>query len=237
MENDNVDNNTIQNGNIETNNVDNNIENNNMGESNMKNSNYIINGILAVAIIILFILYLTGRNTAAKHPETAGFAADTTGFHLPLAYIRTDSLLLSYKFYNDLSEILIKKMESKQLTYKQKEDNFRKQYIDYQQKAQMNAFLSPDRQMQEEKRLLGMQEDLEKFAAQVQQELSIEDANMQRQLHDTITVALREFNIPKKYEIIFSNVGTDNIFYANDIYDITAEVIEFLNDRYTPSFE
>ena len=91
--------------------------------------------------------------------------------------------------------------------------------------------------MQEEKRLVGMQEDLEKFAAQVQRELAIEEAGMQQQLHDTITVALREFNIPKKYEIIFSNVGTDNILYADDSYDITAEIIEFLNNRYSPSPE
>ena len=237
MENDNVDNNTIENGNIKTNNVDNTIENNNRGESNMKNSNYIINGILAVAIIILFILYLTGRNNATKHPEIAGIATDSTGFHLPIAYIRTDSLLLNYKFYNDLRDVMLRKAEDKQLEINKKTERFRKEVMDFQNKLQNNVYLTQERVTQDEKRLAGMQEDIEKFTAQVQREFEIEEASMQKQLHDTITTALREYNIPKKYEMIFSNVGTDNIFYANDIYDITAEVIEFLNDRYTPSFE
>jgi len=233
MENDHVDINTIENGNTERNNVD----NNNMGERNMKNSNYIINGILIVAVIILFILYLTGRNTTVKHPEIAGIAADSTGFHLPIAYIRTDSLLWNYNFYNDLRDIMLRKAQDKQLEIDKKTERFRKEVMDFQNKLQNNLYLTQERVTQEEKRLTGMQEDIEKFTAQIQQELAIDEAGMQKQLHDTITTALREYNIPKKYEMIFSNVGTDNIFYANDIYDITAEVIEFLNNRYRPLSE
>jgi outer membrane protein len=43
---------------------------------------------------------------------------------------------------------------------------------------------------------------------------------------------LKQFNTPKKYEYILSNAGTDNILYADEKYDITTEIIEYLNARY-----
>ena len=58
---------------------------------------------------------------------------------------------------------------------------------------------------------------------------------MNQQLQDTIVSALKVFNNPQKYQLILSNVGTDNIVYADDSYDITKEIIEFLNARYVPS--
>jgi len=201
----------------------------------MKNSNYIINGILIVAIIVLFILQFTGNKTNTKSPNNLGFVADSTGFHLPIAYINTDSLLSNYKFYLDLSDDLLKKQEDKSLDIKRRDDNLKKQIADFYQKAQNNIFITPERAQQEENRLLGLRQDLENYVAQISQEMSIEQAKMNKQLTDTITTALKDFNTPKKYEFILSNVGTDNILYADDSYDITVEATEFLNARYVPS--
>jgi len=200
----------------------------------MKNSNYIINGILVVAIIVLFILHFTGTGAKVKHPETDEIAADSTEYRLPIAYIRTDSLLASYKYFIDLNEASIKKIEDKKLDINRRMEKFRKEALDFQQKAQMNAFISQERQMQEQNRLAKMQQDLENYAAQVDKELTQEQENMRQQLTDTIVTSLKLFNIPKKYHLILSNAGTDNILYADDLYDITGEIIEFLNDRYVP---
>ena len=199
----------------------------------MKNSNNIISGVLIVAVIVLFILQFTGRrtNTESKIGEAVG---DSIDYHLPIAYIQTDSLLANYKFFNDLNETIIKKFENKKLSINQRTEKFKKEVIEYQQKAQMNAFISAERQMQEENRLAGLQQDLENYAAQAERELSVDQAKMQQQLVDTIVGALKIFNTPKKYEMILSNAGTDNILYADDSYNITNEIIEFLNARYVP---
>jgi outer membrane protein len=187
-----------------------------------------------VAIIVLFILQFTGRNANMKQSATGEAATDSIDYHLPIAYIRTDSLLLKYKFYNDLSEAYVKKFEDKKLIINQRTEKFRKEVTDFSQKAQMNAFISDERRMQEENRLAGIQRDLENYQVQVERELSIEQENMHRQLQDTIISALKQFNIPKKYEIILSNAGTDNILYADESYNITEDIIEYLNARYVP---
>ena len=201
----------------------------------MKNSNYIINGILIVAVIVLFILQFTGRRTSSKRSEAAALVTDSTGFRLPIAYVRTDSLLPKYKFFNDLNDAYIKKMEDRRLAVNQRADKLNKDALEFQQKAQMNAFISQERATQEQERLIKQKQDLDNFADQVKQELSIEQGKMLQQITDTIVAGLKLFNTPQKYQLILSNAGTDNFLYADDSYDITNEVIDFLNARYVPS--
>ena len=201
----------------------------------MKNSNYIINGILIVAVIVLFILHFTGKKVNVNSPGATALVSDSANFHLPIAYVRTDSLLPKYKYFNELNESLIKKAEDKKLDLNKKADKFSKDVADYQQKSQMNAFISQERQAQEQDRLLRQKQDLDNQAAQADKEMQIEQAKVFQQIQDTIINALKQFNTPKKYEIILSNSGTDNILYADDSYDITKDVLEFLNSRYVPS--
>jgi len=201
----------------------------------MKNSNYIISGILAVAVIVLFILQFTGRKGDTKSLEVAGAITNSTGSHLPVAFIRTDSLMAKYKFFIDLSNDLLKKQEDKTLIIKQRDDQLKKDIADFYQKVQNNVFISQERAQQEQSRLEGRQQDLQKLVAQSDREMSIEQAKTSQQLQDTIIAALKIFNTPRKYELIFANAGTDNILYADDSYDITNEVVAFLNARYVPA--
>ena len=200
----------------------------------MKNINYIINGILIVAVIVLFILQLTGKKADIKTFDTAGFNTDSTGFHIPIAYIKTDSLLANYKFYDDLNEEMMSKWEDKKLIINQRRERLANEVVKFQEKAQYNAFISAEKQQQEYERLMKQQQELDNFAAQAQEESSREQAIRFQQLIDTIQANVELYNTPKKYELILSNVGTDNIYYADDSYDITKEIIKFLNDRYVP---
>jgi len=201
----------------------------------MKNSNYIINGILVIAIIVLFLLQFTGKKSGTKQSETKEITSESANFHLPIAYIRTDSLLSNYKFFIDLNDASIKKLEDRKLDINKRTEALRTRIANYYQKAQMNAFISQERQQQEQNTLASAQQDLDNYISQSTQEMQAEQNKMQQQLIDTIVVALKIFNTPKKYEMILSNAGTDNILYADDSYDITKEVTEFLNARYVPA--
>jgi len=201
----------------------------------MKNNNYIINGILLIAVIVLFILHFTGKGSNTKSPEALLSALDSTGFHLPIAYVRTDSLLKNYKFSVDLNDEMMKKVEDKSLSVTQRKNKLDKDAADFQQKVENNLFITQERAEQEYKRLMTQQQELEKYAANLERELALEQQKMAEQLHDAIKSALELFNTPKKYEMILTNVGTDNILYADPSYDITFEVIEFLNSKYVPA--
>ena len=53
---------------------------------------------------------------------------------------------------------------------------------------------------------------------------------MLMQMNDSINLFIKEYNKEKKYEAIFNNAST---LYINPQYDITNEVVELLNKRYT----
>ena len=69
----------------------------------MKNINYVINGVLAVAVIILFVMQFSGKKESTVTPAftTEG---DSTNL-LPVAYVNVDSLLSNYNYSKDLNVI------------------------------------------------------------------------------------------------------------------------------------
>ena len=68
----------------------------------MKNINYVINGVLAVAVVILYIMQFSGKKESSV-TRTFASAGDTTAL-LPIAYVNVDSLLLNYNYSKDLNE-------------------------------------------------------------------------------------------------------------------------------------
>jgi outer membrane protein len=127
----------------------------------------------------------------------------------------------------------MKELENHRLDINQRKQKFEREVQDFQQKVQLNAFITQDRMNQEGARLEKMRADLERYAAQIEQTLSEKQMQMQQQLQDSVLSGLKLFNTPQKYQIIFSNIGTDNFYYVNDAYDITQPVVDFLNARYT----
>lgn len=203
----------------------------------MKNNNaYIISGVLAVAILILYILHFTSTpgKSGVKKGDLITMMNDSS-VTLPVAYINVDSLLMNYNFAKDLNEALMRTEESSRASLTQKERQFNAAAQEFQRKLQNNAFLTPDRAEQEQQRILRLQQEYQQMAERLAQEFAIEQQKLNMELSDTVKVRLKEFNKDKGYQIIFSNTGSDNILYADKKYDVTKEVTDFLNKKYGPA--
>ena len=66
------------------------------------------------------------------------------------------------------------------------------------------------------------------------QEFDEERFRMSEELRLTIIAQLLEYNKSKEYQVIFGK-RNDNILFAAESFNITAEIIEFLNRQYTAS--
>ncbi|MEA4809042.1 hypothetical protein SDC9_34329 [bioreactor metagenome] len=199
----------------------------------MKNINYIINGVLALAVVILFVLQFTGKKESGV---TKTFTAEESASGLlPIAYVNVDSLLLNYNYSKDLNEIIIKKQENSRASVNQKLRSLQTEMQDFQRKVENNAFLTRERAEQEQARLMKKQQELHDFDNRLAQELVSEQQRLNEQLRDTLVSQLRVYNKDKGYQVILSNTMGDNILLAGDAYDITKEVIEYLNKNYAPA--
>ncbi len=202
----------------------------------MKNNySYIASGVLAVALIVLYILFFNQKQSRASNNSSNLISmVNDSSVTLPIAYVNVDSLLLNYNFAKDLNEALMRQEENARASLNQKEREFNQAAQDFQRKLQNNAFLSQERAEQEQQRLMKMQQDYQVLAERLAQEFALEQQKLNIELGDTVKVRLAEFNKDKGYQIIFSNTAADNILYADKKYDITSEVIAFLNKKYGP---
>lgn len=200
----------------------------------MKN-NYIVSGVLAVALILLYILHFTSKPQSNQEQVKYEFAAGDSSISLPIAYINVDSLLMNYNFATDLNEALMRKEESSRASLTQKERQVQTAYQDFQRKIENNAFLTQQRAAEEQQRIEKMGEEYQRMAQQLGNELGLEQQKLNIQLSDSVREALKDFNKNKNFEVILSNTASDNILLAHPKYDITDEVIVYLNKRYGPA--
>ncbi|GHT30495.1 hypothetical protein AGMMS49574_10300 [Bacteroidia bacterium] len=200
----------------------------------MKNINYIINGVLAVAVIVLFVLHFSGKKDAGVAPARVSAEGGITGT-LPIAYVNMDSLLQNYNYSKDLNEIIVRKEENARANVNQQASSLESEIQDFQRKIANNAFLTRERAEQESQRLEKKRQDLQAYDNRLSNELLTEHQKLTEQLRDSLVAQLKIFNQDKKYQIIFSNIGNVFFFKQKTAYEITAELILFLNKNYSPS--
>ena len=198
----------------------------------MKNVHFIIEGILAAAVIVLFVLQFSDKQTAGVSVARQNDSLQTSIGTLPIAYINVDSLLLHYSFSKEMNEQLLRKRESSMATLNQKGKELEGEIAEYKRKLQNNAFLSQERAQSEENRLGKKQNELQELEQRLSSEITQEQTSMNELLRDSVYNFLKTFNQENPYQIILSNTFNDNILYSAEKYDITKEVIEKLNARY-----
>lgn len=197
----------------------------------MKNINYVINGVLAVAIVILFVMQFSGKKES-NVTRTFTSSGDSTAL-LPIAYVNVDSLLSNYNYSKDLNEIILKKQENSRANITQKARSLQSEMQDFQRKVENNAFLTRERAEQEQQRLMNKQQELQNLDNQLAQELMQEQQKLNEQLRDTVVSQLKAFNQGKGFQVVFSNTVGDNILFAGEAYDITSELLGYLNKNYS----
>jgi outer membrane protein len=202
----------------------------------MKNINYVISGALAVAVVILFIMQFAGKKETETERTAFTSEGDSTGL-LPVAYVDMDSLLLNYNYYNDLLEVIMKKQENSRANINQQANKLQTEIQDFERKWNNNAFLTTERAQQEQQRLMRKQQELQELDNRLAKELMEEQQKLTEQLRDSLLTQLKVYNKDKKFQIIFSSRSTDVILLADEAYNITNEILSYLNKNYSPSIK
>ena len=191
----------------------------------------ILNSFLAFGLALMFV------QCADQNAQTTGAAAPQAAVagssNLKIAYVEIDSLLSKYNLWNDLNEQMIQKEENIRTALNEKGKKLEGEMKEFQRKIQNNGFVSQERAQQEAQRLQKKEQDLQALQQKLTGELAAENQKNGLALRDSINSFLKEYNATKKYDFIISNAGSDNLLYANPAYNITNEIIDGLNARYS----
>ncbi len=188
-------------------------------------------------LFCLVALMMASCNQATKQAETDNATQCSKveeGCRLPIAIINVDTLISNYNLALEQNERLLRRQEDIRLDLNQRLNSLQNEMIDFQKKLENQAFLSRERAEAEQRRLMKKEQDLQLLSQEKEQEFLLEQQQVGIQVQDSIDSAIRAINASGKYHIVISTSAlNNNVLFANPEYDITDEVIELLNERYT----
>lgn len=190
-----------------------------------------LTAVAAFATMLLFTQCANNQNAQPAQAAPAA-AASTAAPSLKVAYVDIDSLLSNYKFSVTLRNEMLRKGENMRMTLAEKAKTIQADMEDFQRKVENNVYATRQRAEEEQARILKSQEDYARLEQRLVNELSAEEAKNNLILRDSINNFLKDYNVAKGYDLILSRMA-DNILLGNESLDITKEVIDGLNERYT----
>ena len=185
--------------------------------------------IKTTAFAMMAAMSLTSCNKTTTTETTAG-SEQNAPVELKIAFVEVDSIMTQYTFCKDYTLVLQKKGQN---TLTKKQSELESAATNFQQKLQQNAYTREDAERIGES-LQKQQNDLQALNVRLSNEFQSETEKYNTALRDSIQHFLATYNKDKKYTLILSKVG-DNLLYADQAYDITAEVIAGLNKSYKPA--
>jgi outer membrane protein len=191
----------------------------------MKNST-IVNIVLALAVAGLYIIYFVGNK---KGNSNVSDNSKGTNKSLSIAYVKLDSMVYTYELAKKLNVEYSEKQEAFRKEYTDKRLKFERDYQSFQEKVQKGGFLTEERARQEQERLAGVQQEVQKLNENLMQKLSEMSSQIQQQIIDSISSYLKSYNAAKKYDIILNSTS---MLVESPQINITKEVTKGLNDRY-----
>jgi outer membrane protein len=191
----------------------------------MKNST-IFNIIIAVAILVLYTLHFVNSN---KNKPLQSNQLQGSSKPLSIAYIKMDSMLFTYELAKKLNADFTEKQEAYKKEYADKRIKFEKDAAAFQEKLQRGGFLTEDRAKQEQERLMGVKQDIEKLDYELTQKLSEMQSRINQQIIDSIGSFLKGYNTAKQYDFILNSAS---MLEGSPQFNITKEVSQGLNARY-----
>ena len=190
--------------------------------------------IKSVSTIVLSAITLLGFNQCKQQAETTNVVpqeqapvAAVSG--LKIAFVDVDSLLANYAFYQDLTEELIRKQENFRLSLAEDEKNLQKDIDDYTNKVRNNVYSSAERVQQEQNRLERKRQAYIEKGNKYAKELDDQNTANSQKVGEAIEKFVKEYNKKHGYNLIITR---SSVLYADDVMNITAEILDGLNAEY-----
>lgn len=183
-----------------------------------------------VAVMLFSLASCGGNNTDNGAPASADSTGNTR--NLKIAYVLIDTLTSQYELYKEASDNFQMKRTNAEATITKRGQSFATQLDQFQNKIRQNQ-LTQMQAEQEQKRLAKLQQDLQELEASLSASLQEEYQKELQSLTDTIQNFMAGYAKDKGYDyILCKSSGIDNVLYANEEFDVTAEVVTALNKRY-----
>jgi outer membrane protein len=196
----------------------------------MKNLSLILNVVLFIGLGLLYFLHF--NTTRQPVSQEANTEAAIPG-ELKVAYVNIDSILMGYNLATELNDALTTKQSGMKSRLEKEARDFEKDAQVFQDKVQRGIFLTQQRAEEAQQQLLMRQQELQQLEYDYTNQLAAEQQKMNVRLFDSISNYIKAYNSPEKYQVILGHSLGGNMLYGSEQLNITNEVLNGLNSRYT----
>ncbi|MBS1486894.1 MAG: OmpH family outer membrane protein [Bacteroidetes bacterium] len=189
----------------------------------MKNLSLILNGVLLVAVAVLFYFHFSAKNHGGSESSV------TAPSDLKFAYIKSDSVLKHYDYFKDQKTILEakgKKLEQDLQTRGQSLQN----EISAYQKNIGNLTIGQAKALEED--LGKKQQNFRLYQQTLEQEVSNDQAKLTESLYTRITSFLKKYAEGSGLQVVLKFDQTSDVLFGVPGIDISQDVVKGLNDEY-----
>lgn len=207
----------------------------------MKNLSLIINGVLSIAVAILFYQVNSLKNNGVTAENTSEgvevkptiVTSSTKLADAKIAYVNTDSINEHYEYIADFTKVIRNKKASLESQMQSMTAKFQQDYEAFQQSAQ--AGIAPQSELQKQQaNLERQQQELANKELQMQNlGLELEEKNME--LNKSVKDYLVKINNGRFDYILSYSDLVPTILLTNPKLDITTEVLNGINEEYRNS--
>lgn len=195
----------------------------------MKNASLVLNGILLVAVIVLYVLFFNEKKGATVPLKGQVVNTAVPGGGTRIAYFDMDSL---EKGYNKIVDVRTR-LKNQEQNIGNELATLKKTYMGrvsaLQQKAQQMSQQEGEAAQAE---INQMQQSLQQKEAALTQSYQDEQFKTMQDINKTIEEYLKTYNQQKGYTFIFSHQPGDFIYYKDSVYNITGDLLSGLNSAY-----
>lgn len=190
----------------------------------MKNISLILNGVLLVAVAVLFYLHFSGGKSASGSDLASSIPSD-----IKIAFINSDSVLKHYDYLKVNKDQLEAKTQKMQTEYRNRAMGLQNEIAAYQRNVG-NMTLSQVKATEED--LGKKQQNLQMYQQTLEQQFMEEQGKLNRELYDRITVFLKKYGADNGLQLVLKFDPTSDVLYGGQALDITSDAIKGLNESY-----
>jgi len=195
----------------------------------MKNAVYIVNGILLIAVGILFYLHFSEKKSSGVLEASARQnnikEVPATGFKI--GYFEWDSIQSNFKQFKEMQDEILQKDDQNEKVKMQLRTKYQNAVNGYSQKQ-----LSQVESEAAAKDLKNLEIEITNQMQSLDNELQDFRMRKQNEIKTKIEDFLNEYNKDKGYAFIFAYEPA-LIFYKDSAYNITKDLVKGLNEKYS----
>ncbi len=192
----------------------------------------IIRKIAKLSTIALAIVMFASCNKSTEETNVAAPADNAAGAPAAavIRYIDGDTLMAKYNLAIDINEAMLRRSNQLDNEQMKRGNEINRLGNEIQNKYKNNGYLTEESFNADQNRLAKMQNDAQSYLAKLQRDAQNEMMQYQIQLNDSVQNFIKAYAKEKGYDVILYKASA---VYIDSKYDVTNDVIEGLNKRYT----